>query len=94
LIPHWSSPSLPLPTPQLRRGLGYLLLAWMAKRQIKMLLVRPRRLSLWYATTTWSGKIFEHNRSRSYCFLYTPHTCRCGPPMNDSYQHGTLLELF
>ena len=26
--------------------------------------------------------------------LYTPHTCRCGPPANDSYQHGALLELF
>ena len=25
--------------------------------------------------------------------LYTPHTCWCGPPTNDFYQHGALLEL-
>ena len=26
--------------------------------------------------------------------LYPPHTCRCWSPANDSYQQGTLLELF
>jgi hypothetical protein len=26
--------------------------------------------------------------------LYPPHTCRCWPPMNDSYQQGALSELF
>jgi hypothetical protein len=34
-----------------------------------------------------SGEVYRHN-------LYTPHTCWCGPPMNDSYQQGALFELF
>jgi len=31
------------------------------------------------------------NQEASY---YTPHTYWCGPPMNDSYKQGALLELF
>ena len=36
----------------------------------------------------------HNNLTTCNVYLYTSHTCWCGPPVNDSYQHGALLELF
>ena len=37
--------------------------------------------------------LIRYQKMDMYANLHTPHTCWCKAPVNDSYQHGTLLEL-